>query len=34
VLAEIIARGPLSGDRHETLPDMPIPVPSGPVEHW
>ncbi|MGE5195140.1 MAG: tRNA dihydrouridine synthase DusB [Deltaproteobacteria bacterium] len=34
VLAEIIARGPLSGSRHETLPDMPIPVPSGPVEHW
>ena len=34
VLAEIIARGPLSGSRHETLPDMPIPVPSGPIEHW
>jgi nifR3 family TIM-barrel protein len=34
VLAEIIARGPLSGSRDETLPDMPIPVPSGPIEHW
>jgi tRNA-dihydrouridine synthase B len=34
VLAEIIARGPLTGSRADTLPDMPIPVPSGPVEHW
>lgn len=34
ILAEIVAEGPLSGNRSETLPEMPIPVPSGPVEHW
>jgi len=34
VLSEIVARGPLSGSRADTLPDMSIPVPSGPVEHW
>ncbi|MBI3863818.1 MAG: tRNA dihydrouridine synthase DusB [Planctomycetia bacterium] len=34
VLAEIIEQGPLSGNRTGALPEMTIPVPSGPVEHW
>jgi nifR3 family TIM-barrel protein len=34
VLGEIIAQGPISGERGEALPDMHIAVPSGPVEHW
>jgi hypothetical protein len=34
ILSQIIAHGPRSGDRSETLPEMQIPVPSGPVEHW
>jgi nifR3 family TIM-barrel protein len=34
VLAEIATRGPTVGSRFETLPDLHIPVPSGPVEHW
>lgn len=34
VLSEIIAQGPISGERGEALPDMHIAVPSGPVEHW
>lgn len=34
VLAEIIAQGPLTGTRSDALPEMSIPVPSGPVEHW
>ena len=29
-----IAQGPLTGDRSDTLPEMQIPVPAGPVEHW
>jgi tRNA-dihydrouridine synthase len=33
-LAEIIAQGPRSGSRNDALPEMQIPVPSGPVEHW
>jgi tRNA-dihydrouridine synthase len=33
-LAEIIAQGPLTGSRHDALPEMSIPVPAGPVEHW
>lgn len=33
-LAEIIAQGPRSGSRSDALPEMQIPVPSGPVEHW
>ena len=34
ILAEVIAQGPLTGSRHDLLPEMQIPVPSGPVEHW
>jgi tRNA-dihydrouridine synthase len=34
ILSEIIARGPLTGGRHDLLPEMQIPVPSGPVERW
>jgi hypothetical protein len=34
VLADIVAHGPLSGDRANVLPEMQIPVPAGPVEHW
>lgn len=34
VLAEIAERGPTVGNRHEHLPELHIPVPSGPVEHW
>lgn len=34
VLAEIAAAGPVEGDRGGLLPDLVVPVPSGPVEHW
>jgi hypothetical protein len=34
MLTEIVAHGPVSGDRSAVLPDMPVPVPSGPVERW
>jgi nifR3 family TIM-barrel protein len=34
VLQEIVEQGPLSGNRTGVLPEMTIPVPSGPVEHW
>jgi nifR3 family TIM-barrel protein len=34
LLSEIAARGPTTGDRHELLPEMHVPVPSGPVERW
>ena len=30
----IVERGPTTGDRSAKLPDMHIPVPSGPVERW
>lgn len=30
----IAAAGPLGGDRTGVLPEMRVPVPSGPVEHW
>lgn len=33
-LAEIETLGPARGDRDDVLPDLHIPVPSGPVEHW
>lgn len=33
-LAEIAEAGPLHGDRTGVLPDMHVPVPSGPVERW
>ncbi len=33
-LREIEAHGPIGGDRVGTLPDLAIPVPSGPVERW
>jgi nifR3 family TIM-barrel protein len=33
-LDEIAARGPTVGSRFEQLPELHIPVPSGPVEHW
>jgi nifR3 family TIM-barrel protein len=34
VLTEIAARGPQGGRRDGLLPDMHIPVPTGPVENW
>ncbi|MEZ6067047.1 MAG: tRNA dihydrouridine synthase DusB [Planctomycetaceae bacterium] len=34
VLREIAAAGPMTGDRSGLLPDMHVPVPSGPVERW
>jgi tRNA-dihydrouridine synthase B len=34
VLAEIAAHGPTRTYRDGLLPEMHIPVPSGPVEHW
>jgi nifR3 family TIM-barrel protein len=34
VIEEIALRGPTVGSRCEQLPDLHIPVPSGPVEHW
>jgi nifR3 family TIM-barrel protein len=33
-LARIVEEGPVSGNRAEALPEMHIPVPSGPVERW
>ena len=33
-LREIEAQGPIGGDRTGILPDLAIPVPSGPVERW
>ncbi len=33
-LAEIAEEGPIGGDRHGELPELQIPVPSGPVERW
>lgn len=33
-LAEIAAHGPARGSRTGVLPDLYIPVPSGPNEHW
>ncbi|MFN0055403.1 MAG: tRNA dihydrouridine synthase DusB [Planctomycetales bacterium] len=34
MLQEIAARGPTVGDRSDQLPEMHIPVPSGPVSNW
>jgi nifR3 family TIM-barrel protein len=34
VLAEIVAHGPREGNRSDVMPEMQIPVPSGPVERW
>jgi tRNA-dihydrouridine synthase B len=34
VLARITEQGPTSGSRTGLLPEMHVPVPSGPVEHW
>ena len=34
VLAEICAHGPVEGSPDDVLPEMNIPVPSGPLEHW
>lgn len=34
ILADIVDQGPLSGNRTGVLPEMNIPVPSGPIEHW
>jgi tRNA-dihydrouridine synthase len=34
VLAEIEEHGPQGAARNGTLPDLAIPVPRGPVEHW
>jgi tRNA-dihydrouridine synthase B len=33
-LAEITEAGPIGGDRTGVLPDMHVPVPSGPVDRW
>jgi tRNA-dihydrouridine synthase len=33
-LAIIVEAGPVGGNRTGLLPDMHIPVPSGPVERW
>jgi len=33
-VAAIAASGPTTGDRSGLLPDMHVPVPSGPVERW
>lgn len=33
-LSRIVTRGPTQGQRSDELPDMRIPVPGGPVEHW
>jgi tRNA-dihydrouridine synthase B len=30
----ILAHGPTRGERDHVLPDLHIPVPGGPVEHW
>lgn len=34
VLAEIAAVGPVGCDRAGLLPELVVPVPAGPVEHW
>ncbi|MCA9055944.1 MAG: tRNA dihydrouridine synthase DusB [Planctomycetaceae bacterium] len=34
VIGEVAAAGPTGGLRDGMLPEMQIPVPSGPVEHW
>ncbi|MCC7424241.1 MAG: tRNA dihydrouridine synthase DusB [Planctomycetaceae bacterium] len=34
VLARIAEEGPMSGDRTGVLPELSIPVPSGPVDKW
>jgi tRNA-dihydrouridine synthase B len=33
-LREIEAHGPIGGDRTGVLPELSVPVPSGPVERW
>ena len=33
-LSEIAEKGPTRGTRTGVLPDLLIPVPSGPIEHW
>jgi tRNA-dihydrouridine synthase B len=33
-LEEIVARGPTTGDRFGALPELHIPVPTGPIERW
>ena len=33
-LAKIQEAGPITGDRNGVLPDLHIPVPSGPIAHW
>jgi len=33
-IAEIAAAGPIGGNRTGVLPDMNVPVPSGPVDRW
>ena len=32
--ADIETHGPIGGDRTGVLPDLAVPVPSGPVERW
>lgn len=34
VVARISEAGPLVGSRSDVMPEMHIPVPSGPIEHW
>jgi tRNA-dihydrouridine synthase len=34
VLQEIANRGPTTGEREGILPDLHIPVPSGPIANW
>lgn len=33
-IRDICAAGPVGGDREGRLPDMHVPVPSGPIAHW
>lgn len=33
-LTKIVERGPTKGTAEDSLPDMRIPVPGGPIEHW
>lgn len=33
-IEEIVAAGPIGGNRTGVLPDMNVPVPSGPVDRW
>jgi hypothetical protein len=33
-MAEICEQGPVVGSPDDVLPEMNIPVPSGPLEHW